>query len=106
MKEKVTWQLVNPEGVANVEAIAATRRLETLEGRTVLLHWNNKHNGDAFLSRIAELLVENVKGVKIIKDWEVVPETATISSSPEVSKESARKLADFKPDISIGSQAD
>ena len=106
MKEQVGWKLVNPEGVVEVKALNMNPHPVTLEGKNVLLRWNGKHNGDAFLSRIAELLTENIKDIRIIKNWEVVPETATLSSSSVTSKEFARRLADLKPDISIGSQAD
>ncbi|MFH1088135.1 MAG: hypothetical protein V1737_06090 [Chloroflexota bacterium] len=106
MTENMTMQLLNPAGVMNVDTLGAVRYPDTLEGKTVLMRWNGKHNGNAFLNRIAELLVENVKGVKIVNAWQAAPETATISASPDISKRFARKLADLKPDISIGSQAD
>jgi hypothetical protein len=106
MEERVRWELVNPEGVVNVEPFSLNPHPETLSGKTVLLRWNGKHNGDIFLDRIAELLVENVGDIKIIKSWEVAPETKATSLHPDTSKEFAKKLADYKPNIVIGAQGD
>ena len=106
MENPTKWQLVNPAGVVNVGPFNVNPHHETLDGKTVLLRWNGKHNGDIFLNRVADLLTENVKGVEIIKSWEVAPETATVSGNPHKSQEFAKKLAEYKPDIAIGSQAD
>jgi hypothetical protein len=100
------WELVNPEGVVKTESMRVTPHLSSLEGKTVMLRWNGKHNGDRFLNRIAELLVRQVNKVKIIKSWEVAPETATSSKSQEKSGMFVTKLAGFKPDIVIASQGD
>jgi len=35
--------------------------------------WNSKPNGDFFLNRVAEIMAEKYKGIKIIKFWEVDP---------------------------------
>ena len=106
MAEQTRWELVNPEGTVQLEPFAVKPHRQTLENKTVLLHWNAKHNGDVFLNKIADLITEKVKGVKIVRGWEVAPETAKVSASQSISKETARKLADFKPDIVIGSQGD
>jgi hypothetical protein len=100
------WELINPEGTVKVTPMEVNRHPATLEGKTVMLRWNGKHNGDEFLNRVAELLTAQVKGVKIIKSWEVVPETANMSRSPALSKDWAKKLAPLKPDIVIGSTGD
>ena len=42
------WKLVNPEGVVVVEPVEISPRITSLEGKTVLLRWNGKHNGDNF----------------------------------------------------------
>jgi ABC-type Fe3+-hydroxamate transport system substrate-binding protein len=78
----------------------------TLEGKTVLLRWNGKPNGDNFLNRVAELLTDQVKGVKIIKMWEVDKSTAIISNSLEKSEAFAEKIVNLKPDIVVSTQAD
>lgn len=102
-----TWELIIPEGVVNIEPIKVSPHPSSLVGKTVMLRWNGELKGDKFLSTIAELLAEKVKDVRIIKSWEVVPETTDpISGSPERSKEFAKKIAGFKPDIVIASQAD
>ena len=106
MAEKTTWELVDPEGAVQLESFATKPHGQTLENKTVLLYWNGKHNGDVFLNKIAELLTERVEGVKIIRSWEVAPETAVTSPNLSMSKKKTGKLADFKPDIVIGSQGD
>lgn len=78
----------------------------SLEGKTVVLRWNGKYNGDNFLSRVAELLTQKVKGAKVIKMWEVDRATASMSDSLEKSKNFAEKVAKLKPDMVIASQAD
>jgi len=101
------WELVNPEGVIRIEPMDINPHPPTLDGKTIMLRWNGKHNGDNLLNRVAELLTERVKDIKIIKSWEVAPETVEpISGSRERSMELMRKLAAFKPDLVIGSQAD
>jgi hypothetical protein len=101
------WELINPEGVIKIELMEINPHPSTLEGKTVILRWNGKHNGDNFLNKVAEMLRQRVKGIKIVKSWEVAPETVDpISGSQERSMELMKKLAAFKPDLVIGSQAD
>jgi ABC-type glycerol-3-phosphate transport system substrate-binding protein len=78
----------------------------TLEGKTVVLRWNGKFNGDNFLNRIAELFTEKIKGVRVIKMWEVDRDTAVISDSLEKSEKITAEIAEQKPDIVISAQAD
>jgi hypothetical protein len=101
------WEVINPEGVIRIEPMKVNPHPSNLEGKTVVLRWNGKHNGDHFLNRVAELLEEKVKGIKVIKSWEVAPETVDpITGNEERSKEFARKIATFNPDIVIAAQAD
>jgi len=103
------WTLVNPEGVIAVTPmgdIKVNPRPATLEGKTVMLHWNGKPNGDHVLNRVAELLSKQAKDLKILKDWEVTPETAMNSGKPDVSEKNVARMAKYKPDLVIGSQAD
>ncbi len=100
------WKLVNPEGVVVVKPVEIAPRINTLEGKTVALYWNGKHNGDKNLNRIAELLTQQVKGVNIVKVWEKNPETVGISGTAEKSAAKAKTIASFKPDLVIASQAD
>ena len=78
----------------------------SLEGKTVLLRWNGKYNGDKFLIRVGELLTQQVKNVKVIKMWEKDSNTAVISKSGEVSEQITTKIEKLKPDIVITAQAD
>jgi len=78
----------------------------SLEGKTIVLRWNGKMNGDKFLTRFSELLTQQVKKVKVIKMWEVDKATASISKTPEASIEVAKKIAAYKPALVIASQAD
>ncbi len=104
---KQKWEVLNPEGVVKIEPMKINPHPSTLDGKTVMLRWNGKHNGDQFLSRVGELLKESVKDVRIIKSWEVAPETVDpIAGSHERSQEFARAIARFKPDIVIGAQSD
>lgn len=106
MEKTSRWELLNPEGIIQIKPEKLNSHPCTLEDKTVLLRWNGKHNGNLFLNRISELLKENVKGVKIIKAWEAVPETMSSSFNTDVSKLLARKLAELSPDIAIGAPGD
>jgi hypothetical protein len=101
------WELINPEGVVKIEPMKLNPHPSRLEGKTVMLRSNGKHNGDKFLTRVGELLNDKVRNIKIIYSWEVAPETVDpITGSYERSKRFAQKLASFKPDLVIASQAD
>lgn len=106
MKNDLDWILVNPEGVAQVEQSTVNPHPEDLHGKTVVLRWNGKHNGDIFLNHLAELMTERLRDVKIIKAWEAYPPSKMANQDSEVSKETAKRLSDWKPDIVIGSQGD
>jgi len=92
------WELINPEGCVAVKPVKCAPRPNTLEGKTVGLRANGKHNSDHFHNRLSELLTSQVKDVKIVKLWEVVPDSKTY---PLKSK-AIQKIADLKPDIVIG----
>ena len=77
-----------------------------LEGKTVLLRWNGKYNGDKYLSRVGELMIQQVKKVKIVKMWEMDKGTAAISKNSEVSEQAAVNIAKMEPDLVIAAQAD
>jgi len=78
----------------------------SLEGKTVVLRWNGKYNGDRYLSWIGELMSQKIKNVKIIKMWEIDKSTAAISKNAEVSEQVAASIAKLKPDLVIAAQAD
>lgn len=100
------WELIKPDGVIEVKDIAPAPRLSTLEGKTIVLRWNGKHNGDNFLDRIAELLKEKVPGASIIKLYEIDKSTNVISGSIGTSAMIAQKIKALKADIVIGSTCD
>jgi hypothetical protein len=81
-------------------------RLTTLERKGVALRWNGRPNGNIFLNRIAELLDSRVKGVKVIKAYEVEPETSNISYTVKECREIAGKIVALNPDIVIAAQGD
>ena len=92
--------------VIQIEQNKITPHPKELAGKTLLLHWNGKHNGDVFLNRLGELFNEKLKDVKVIKDWEAIPDIEQASQSQERSKQITQKLASLKPDIVVGATAD
>jgi hypothetical protein len=94
------------ERIPKIGPVRMNAHPSTLEGKTVLLRWNGKYNGDKFLSRVGELLIEQVKDLKVIKMWEVDSSTAIISKKMEVSEQIASKIATLKSNIVISAQAD
>ena len=102
-----TWDLVNPAGIVIREWVDAAPRISSLEGKTVALFWNGKHNGDVILNHLAELLTQRVPNIKIVKIYEQTAlRTAYITGRDDLSKEKAEFVKSFKPDLVIGSQAD
>ena len=100
------WELLNPEGVVEVVPMSVNLHPITLVGKSIALRANGKHNSDHFLDKVAELLEKEVKDIRIIKPWEIAPETNTSSQNPEESKKFAEKIASFKPDLVISAQGD
>ena len=78
----------------------------SLEGKTVVLRWNSKFNGDKFLDRLAELLIQKVPKVKVVKMYQADPSTVAVSANMAESLKVAAKIAERKPDLVIASQAD
>ena len=106
MKNSTIRQLVNPEGVPVTEQLRLNPHPNTLDGKTIVFRWNGKHNGDILLNALAELLTKTIQSARIIRGWEVAPDTVEHSFSTERSKEFARQLAAFEPDIVIGASGD
>jgi len=94
------------EKIPKVGPVKLNPHPSTLERKTVVLRWNGKFNGDNFLNAIADLLTQRVKGIKVIKMWEVNRDTAVISDSLEKSEKIANEIAGKKPDLAIAAQAD
>jgi hypothetical protein len=94
------------EKIPKVGPVKLNPHPSTFEGKTVVLRWNGKFNGDNFLNTIADLLTQRVKSVKVIKMWEVDRDTALISDNLEKSEKIANEIAEKKPDLVIAAQAD
>jgi hypothetical protein len=100
------WELINPSGTIAITPVKPAPRISTLEGKTVVLRWNGKHNGNNFLDRVAELLAQRVPGAKVVKLYEVDKSTVKISGSNAESARIAKVIKNLKGDLVIGSQAD
>jgi hypothetical protein len=94
------------EKVPLVGPVTLSAHPQSLEGKTVVLRWNSKLNGDKFLDRVGELLTQKVPKVKIVKMYLVDPSSAVVSKDMEESLRIAAKIAERKPDLDIASQAD
>ena len=106
-KEKLqAWEIINPAGTIEIKTAKLAPRVDTLEGKTILLRWNFKHNGNHYLDRISELLAEKVPSARVIKVYEIDRSTINQSGSLEDSSRLARAIADFNPDLVIGAHGD
>jgi hypothetical protein len=100
------WEVINPAGVVEIQQVQLAPRITTLEGKTIVLRWNGKHNGDNFLNRIAELLKEKVPSAKVIKLYEVDKSTNKISGNLAESARIAQVIKGMGADIVIAAQTD
>jgi len=100
------WEVINPAGTVQIKQEQLAPRINTLEGKTIVLRWNGKHNGDNFLDRIAELLKEKIPSAKVIKLYEVDKSTIKISGSMAESTRIAQVIKGLKADIVIAAQTD
>ncbi len=105
-QKETKWRLVNPEPLVQLEARPVNQHPKSLSGKTVVLYWNGKPNGDIFLNRIGELLAERVDNVKVVKAWEVRPSTKRTDPTVEASRTTAKELAGLNPDIVVGAPGD
>jgi hypothetical protein len=100
------WEIVNPAGTIEVKYAKLAPRLTTLEGKTVVLRWNGKQNGNNVLNRVAELLAKQVPSAKVVKLYEIDKSSNKIAGSIEESNRIAKEIKDLKADLVIASQAD
>ena len=100
------WELVNPSGVIKLAQVEPAKRITSLDGKTVALRWNGKHNGDVVLNRIAELMAQKYPKTTIIKTYETDPSLNAISGTPANSERITKAVAAVKPDLVIASQGD
>lgn len=107
IKEKPqVWEIIDPAGAIERKNAKPAQRLESLEGKTILLRWNFKHNGNHYLDRISELLAEKVPCARVIKIYEMDRSTINQSGSLEDSARLAKVIAALKPDLVIGAHGD
>lgn len=104
--KKQEWEVINPAGTIEFKTAKVASRPTTLEGKTILLRWNFKHNGNHYLDRIAELLAEKVPSAKVIKIYEIDRSTINQSGSLEDSARLAKVIGDFRPDLVISAHGD
>jgi hypothetical protein len=100
------WEVINPQGTIAIKEIKLAPRLTTLEGKTIVLRWNGKHNGDNYLNRVAELLAQKVPSAKVVKVYELDKSTIKQSGSPAEAARIANVIKGLKADLVIASQAD
>ena len=100
------WEIVNPAGTIEVKYAKPAPRLTTLEGKTVVLRWNGKHNGDNVLNRVAELLARQVLSAKVVKLYDIDKSSNRIAGSLTESNRVAQEIKELKADIVIASSAD
>jgi hypothetical protein len=94
------------EKVPKVGPVKVNAHPASLEGKTIVLRWNGKFNGDKLLGRLGELIGQQAKGVKIVKLWEADASTGVISKDGAASEQVADKIAKLKADLVIAAQAD
>lgn len=106
MEKPQEWELVNPTGVIQQAQVEPARRITSLDGKTVALRWNSKHNGDVVLDRIAELLSQKYPTIKIIKTYQTDPSLNGISGPAPEAERVAKAVAAAQPDLVIATQGD
>ena len=90
------WELVNPAGIIEKASVDPAKRIASLDGKTIALRWNSKHNGDVVLNPSAT----------IVKTYETDKSLNAISGTAAESERIAKAVASVKPDLVIASQCD
>lgn len=106
IEKHTKFKLVSPEASIQLACNEVNSQPADLSGKTVLLYWNGKPNGDLFLNRIGELLTANVSALRVVKAWEVAPSSRHTEPNHSASRETAAMLAESKPDLVIGAPGD
>lgn len=103
------WELVSPKGVQHIEPVEVLPHDMDLNGKTVVLRWNGKPNGDNVLHRLADLLNRKFEGIKVIKSWEV-DKNASMGGTDRAAFGGTDGVADLiagmGPNLVIASQGD
>lgn len=104
------WELVRPDGVVITEPIKINPHPETLDGKTVVLRWSGKPNGDIMMKYVGELIKRDYPTAKVIVSWENQPEESLLAAGWSASRDKSAKMAsamlDLKPDLIVGGQGD
>ena len=100
------WEVIIPAGEVPLPTLEPAQRPESLEGKTVVLRWVGKNNGDVFLNRVAELFHEKHPSVKVVKSYELDPSLNIISGNIGESERITKAILGMKPDLVVGCQAD
>ena len=100
------WSLVTPNGVIQKATINPAPRLTSLAGKTIVVRWNGKHNGDVYAKKLAELLLQKEPTAKVLIAHEIDPGTAKITSTIAEATRVSKVILDLKPDLVIANQAD
>lgn len=100
------WELVNPAGIIQKASVEPAKRITSLDGKTIALRWNSKHNGDVLLDRLADLLARKHPDAKIVKTYETDKSLNAISGTAAESERITKAVASVKPDLVIASQCD
>ena len=103
----VDWDLIIPSGEIERYPVVPADRITTLDGMTIGLRRNGKHNSDILLDRLAEYLTRDFPTATIIKFYGPdalfqVGQSGTIDRSMEV----AQSIKDAGVDIVIAAQGD
>jgi ABC-type Fe3+-hydroxamate transport system substrate-binding protein len=100
------WEVLNPAGVMQKATVKPAARVASLDGKTIVLRWNGKNNGDVALDKLAELLAKKAPTAKIVKSYALDPSINKIAGSPGESERINKVIMGHKPDLVIASQAD
>lgn len=96
-------EVYDPTGMVIPEnVIRFPPRITTFRGKRIGLLWNSKPNGNHYLNKVAELLLQRFPDVIITKLWEVKPETA----NPDKKSDSALDFIAQNADVVIAAQGD
>jgi hypothetical protein len=100
------WEVVVPTGIIEQASLDPAPRITSLEGKTIALRWNGKHNGDIVLDRLAELLKKQFPSVTIVKIYRDDPSTNRITGNVAEALRVTEVVKTAKPDLVISAQAD
>ena len=100
------WNLISPQGVVEKAELKPAPRLSSLEGKTIALRWNGKHNGDVLLEYLGDRLQKDYPTAKIIRTYKSDTSLNGVSGTDKESQRRAKVISALKPDLVIGSQCD